>query len=81
MNPESILKEIQLLPPNAQEEVADFVAFLRSKFSGICQPRKGKKKSILDSKFVGMWADREDMNDSVKWVRNLREKEWGRKLG
>ena len=79
MNPENILKEIQLLPPEAQQEVADFVAFLKSKFAFLPQPRKGKRKSVLDSKFVGMWEDREDMKDSSKWVRNLRENEWSRK--
>ncbi|MFQ6042120.1 MAG: hypothetical protein ACE5PV_14785 [Candidatus Poribacteria bacterium] len=26
----------------------------------------------------GMWKDREDMKDSAKWVRTLREKEWKR---
>jgi len=26
----------------------------------------------------GMWKDREDMNDSAQWVRNLREREWKR---
>lgn len=26
----------------------------------------------------GMWKDREDMEDSAQWVRNLREKEWKR---
>lgn len=81
MNPESIFKQIQLLPPEAQEEVADFVAFLRSKFAIVSQPKKGKKKSVLDFKFVGMWADREDMKDSSQWVRNLRENEWKRTRG
>ena len=26
----------------------------------------------------GMWKDREEMEDSAQWVRNLREKEWKR---
>ena len=26
----------------------------------------------------GMWKDREDMEDSAQWVRNLREREWKR---
>jgi hypothetical protein len=26
--------------------------------------------------FVGMWQDREDMKDSSKWVRSLRQQEW-----
>jgi len=27
--------------------------------------------------FVGMWNDREDMQDSSQWVRNLRQQQWG----
>lgn len=27
--------------------------------------------------FVGMWKDREDMQDSTHWVRNLRQQQWG----
>lgn len=27
--------------------------------------------------FVGMWADREDMADSVEYVRKLRQEQWG----
>ena len=26
--------------------------------------------------FVGMWQDREDLEDSTQWVRYLRKKEW-----
>ncbi|PIU57309.1 MAG: hypothetical protein COS88_01520 [Chloroflexi bacterium CG07_land_8_20_14_0_80_51_10] len=24
----------------------------------------------------GIWKDRDDIRDSIEWVRNLREKEW-----
>lgn len=27
--------------------------------------------------FFGMWADREDMADSVEYVRKLRREQWG----
>lgn len=26
--------------------------------------------------FVGMWQDREDLEDSTQWVRHLRQEEW-----
>ena len=32
--------------------------------------------NIQDEPFVGMWQDREDMDDSTKWVRQTRQKEW-----
>ncbi len=25
---------------------------------------------------IGMWKDREDMKDSVQWVRDLRQRQW-----
>ena len=34
-----------------------------------------KKLDLSQFKAVGMWADREDINDSVAWVNQLREKE------
>ncbi|MXV77274.1 hypothetical protein F4083_07180 [Candidatus Poribacteria bacterium] len=33
-----------------------------------------KKEDFANSSFIGMWADREDMQDSVAWVRKQREK-------
>ena len=35
-------------------------------------------KKIANQPFVGMWQDREDMQDSVSWVRELRTQEWKR---
>ncbi|VXD21823.1 conserved hypothetical protein [Planktothrix serta PCC 8927] len=26
--------------------------------------------------FIGMWSDKKDMENSSKWVKNIREKEW-----
>ncbi|MDZ7586577.1 MAG: hypothetical protein U0946_02385, partial [Patescibacteria group bacterium] len=33
-----------------------------------------ERESMLD-KYFGIWKDRKDMTDSVKWVRDLRKKE------
>jgi hypothetical protein len=35
-------------------------------------------QDLLESEFVGMWADREDITDSVEFARNLRESVWDR---
>jgi len=32
--------------------------------------------SLREDPAVGMWADREDMQDSAAWVRKLRQSEW-----
>lgn len=75
MNVQAIAEEIKILPLDKQEEVADFVAFLKSRIKIDETQPPAKKKAVNTSAFVGMWADREDMNDSAKWVRELREKE------
>jgi hypothetical protein len=31
---------------------------------------------LKEEPFVGMWSDRKDMENSSKWVKNIREKEW-----
>ena len=35
-----------------------------------------KIKSIKDYPVCGMWADREDMLDSARWVKEIRKKHW-----
>ncbi len=35
-------------------------------------------EKIRDKPFVGMWQDREEMQNSVAWVRKLRTQEWKR---
>ena len=32
--------------------------------------------NLQDEPFVGMWKEREDMEDSSEWVRQLRQQEW-----
>ena len=32
--------------------------------------------NIQDEPFVGMWKDREDMEDSSQWVHQVRQREW-----
>lgn len=74
MDIETILEEIAALPADKREEVADFVAFLRSRVSQDVG-RAQEKVVVEPSSFVGMWADRADMADSTGWIRRLRERE------
>ncbi|MEM7534592.1 MAG: hypothetical protein AAF639_20595 [Chloroflexota bacterium] len=37
------------------------------------------KPNLRDEPFIGMWRDREEMNDSTAWVREMRQSHWGRK--
>ena len=77
MSEKELIKRIKKLPSEAQQEAANFVEYLSQKF--IQQPvdsSSSKKKSILESSFRGIWKDREDMQDSTKWVRELRKSRW-----
>lgn len=76
MSEKELIKQLKKLPSEAQQEAADFVEFLSKKYlqqSEETDSSKNKKKSILESSFRGMWKDREDMQDSTKWVRELRK--------
>lgn len=35
-----------------------------------------EQSNLEDEPFVGMWKDREDMEDSSQWVRQTRQQEW-----
>jgi len=38
--------------------------------------RKTRRTRLADEPFIGMWRDREDMQDSTAWVQSLRQHEW-----
>ena len=75
-----ILQDIQNLPPEAQKQVSDFVAFLKTRYSATTTPgSKSRRARLAKEPFIGMWKDRADMRDSVAWIRELRRSQWGRK--
>lgn len=79
MNTTEIIRDLVSLPPEAQKEVLDFIAFLKTRYTS---PQAGKKTGqgqLNDEPFIGMWRDREDMHNSTEWVRDLRFKEWNQK--
>ncbi len=46
MNQEELWREIKLLPPEAQREVTDFIAFLRIRYKPPC-PTDTPRKTVL----------------------------------
>lgn len=76
MNLQAILDDIQMLPPDKQKEVIDFIAFLKTRL-GIQKGRTSSTSTVNQPEsFVGMWADRQEMKDSTLWLRELRANEW-----
>jgi hypothetical protein len=76
MEAANLIRDIGSLPPEAQKQVFDFVAFLKTRYLVVSVTRKTKRTKLADEPFIGKWRDRDDMQDSNAWVRRLRESEW-----
>jgi len=76
MRSASIVREIASLPPEAQKQVIDFIAFLKTRYPTPKVVKKTRRTPLTDEPFIGMWRDRDDIQDSTDWVRNLRQREW-----
>jgi hypothetical protein len=75
-NYEQILKELSHLPPEAQQRVMDYILLLRTQYAKQHFGSAHARQDIDDEPFVGMWRDRDDMEDSSAWVKKLRNHEW-----
>ena len=76
MDQGEVWREFTALPPEAQRQVADFIAFLRTRYEQFRSGKRSNQINLADEPFIGMWRDREDMQDSRAWVRDIREREW-----
>ncbi len=74
MTNEEIVREFSALPSEARREVADFIAFLKTRYGR--QNEKPIDGNLNEENFVGMWKDREDLKDGAAWVREVRQNEW-----
>jgi DNA-directed RNA polymerase specialized sigma24 family protein len=81
MTDKEILRELASLPPEGQRQVAEFIAFLREQYSQAQQTGKPETADLAQEGFIGIWREREDMQDSSAWVRSSREREWVKHSG
>jgi hypothetical protein len=81
MTQEEILHQLESLPPEGQRQVIDFIAFLRQHYAHLNQVREAGNSDLSQNDFIGMWRDREEMQDSSAWVRSQRESEWVKRRG
>jgi len=79
MKPQNINNDIATLQPEAQQQVFDFIEFLKFRYKRIRPGKKSAWNKIANDPFIGIWEDLEDMQDSTEWVRSTRESEWGTK--
>ncbi len=75
---EDILREINALPPEAQRQLEDFIAFLRQRYKSSPSAKTANTSDLAIEEFVGMWRDREDMQDSTAWIRRVRQSHWSK---
>ncbi|MBI2805852.1 MAG: hypothetical protein HYX68_12805 [Planctomycetes bacterium] len=68
---QNLINAVLSLPTERLPLVAAFVEKLKLE----APPATGAGDVATDP-FVGMWKDREDLQDSNAWVRNLRKSEW-----
>lgn len=77
MDTDTLIRQLQSLPSEQQQEVADLVAFLSACAAEEVRTPLETQGTRTDESFRGMWKDREDMTDSAAWVRDTRRREWG----
>ncbi len=78
MTNEDILREINSLPIEAQRQIKDFIAFLHQRYKSSPSNETASSSDLTTEEFIGMWHDREDLQDSTAWVRNVRQSHWGK---
>ena len=76
MEQDKIYNEISTLPPEAQRQVIDFIAFLRERYKRSKNTKQTRQPNLFNEPFLGIWKDRKDMKDSGAWLRNTRRTEW-----
>ena len=76
MDIQNINSEIATLPPEAQRQAFDFIAFLKSRYKIDRPVKKAVRNKIASDPFIGIWEGRKEMKDSSQWVRNASETEW-----
>jgi hypothetical protein len=72
----NINSEIATLPPEAQRQILDFIAFLKVRYKIDRPEKKAVSNKIASEPFIGIWEGRKEMKDSSQWVRNTRKTEW-----
>jgi len=70
-----VLEELSDLEPSRWPEVLDFIGYLKERGGrdrarlGVCELTA---RDLLESRIVGLWADRDDIGNSLEYARRLR---------
>lgn len=81
MTRQQFLKTYDTLSPAARKQVEKLV----NKLASTPKTRSRKRTPAQDfgpgDEIFGMWRDRDDMKDPAIWIRELRRRQWGRRIG
>lgn len=77
MEQNKIVTALTNLPPEAQQQVADFIDFLQIRYQTDRNEHKPERTRFADEPFIGMWKNNKSLKDSNNRVRELRKSEWG----
>ena len=70
-----VLEELSELKPSRWPEVLDFIGYLKERDSR-ARAESGNReliaRDLLESRVVGLWADRDDIGNSLEYARRLR---------
>lgn len=72
---EQILSQLRRLEPAQWGEVLDFIGYLKHREAQKGEQPQGSEltaRDLVQSGLVGIWADRDDIEDSVAFARQLR---------
>ena len=76
MDRELLLEKLTELPEAAQQQVLDYIAFLHTRYGREQSELPSPEGDLGSEPFVGMWRDRQDMQNSIDWVRKSRQSDW-----
>jgi hypothetical protein len=70
-----VLEQLSDLEPSRWAEVLDFIGYLKQRDSR-ARAESGTReliaRDLLESQVVGLWADRDDIGNSLEYARQLR---------
>ncbi|MDZ4718588.1 MAG: hypothetical protein SH847_09050 [Roseiflexaceae bacterium] len=75
MDQKTLWQAYRSLPNEAQHQITDFIAFLRTKYRTL-STNEPAPTALADEPFVGIWEARTDISESTAWVRATRKQEW-----
>ena len=76
INLEKVWEDFATLLQDAQQQAADFIAFLRMRYQLLSSSKTADQSDLASESFIGIWLERMDMEDSNQWARAVRRREW-----